>query len=1070
MERRDPDGPAAGSADAFAQTVAPDTQPSPAGPASERPTDPRPSPKPVAGSFAARRPDPDKTLDQAAGGGPDPDGLPEVDSEHYVAEAEVARGGMGRILAARDRRLGRPVAIKELIQLGGEAEIRFRREALITARLQHPGIVPVYEAGRWPSGEPFYAMKLVAGRPLDKVIGEARTLPDRLALLPRILAATEAIAYAHSQRVIHRDLKPANILIGDFGETVVIDWGLAKDLDAVDDEAAPGTRTATRRAGSTSGPTTPQIRRSPYAPPAAGAGRGGSGRAGDGVVVEPTTGDTSTLTVVGSVMGTPAYMAPEQARGEVVDERADVFSLGAMLYHVLSGVPPYEAKTATDVIAAAVLGRVVPLVERAPRVPRDLLAIVSRAMAAEPAERYATAGELVDELRRFLTGQLVGAHRYTAWQRVNRFVRRHRAAVAISAIAIAGFVVGGTIAVRRIVEARDRAETQGQLAIKHRHAAERLVDFMQTDLTKRLEPLGRLDLMVPLGTEVKHYFEDLADEPGGMRPEDIDRMARALRSIAYADDKSGNADAAIASWHEIEDRLRGLLKVAPDDAGAYERKLILAQTEVDLGRAIYARGQVDEAAALYTGAAAALGQLLIQQPNHRATLLAAGDAHDLLGDLLRNHGKLDESVEEYTAARLVRDQVARGVDPADDREAVFALSMSHFKLAAVHFARGETSQSLIEYRACARLRDSLAEVEPDNPVWQQGQVQVAIQIADLQRETGDLAGAVATYEISLPIADGLVRRDPANTEWRRYRGNMLSDFGFTLVDKADFAAALDRFHQARDNHQELVTRDPANASWQVDMSRILTRTGDAHLSLGDYPSALEVLEQARSIRKALVARNPKNDVWKRLLAWSSVKLAQLYSQRRATGDRPRALAAQEEALALRTELVAGAPSNAGLKNELASSHINLARVLLRDAGGRVPPRVTDLLATGVTLAQALVDGDPVNMEWKETLVQGLYAQALVTTTARDSAGARAALEPAIKVAEDVIVRSPDSSYWRGTLAELLEATANVDIADGKPEDAAVHRRAAFAAIEPVVQAGRLPAYRKSLYNRLKAYR
>ena len=254
--------------------------------------------------------------------------------------------------------------------------------------------MPVYEAGRWPTGEPFFAMKLVSGRPLDRVIAEARTLDDRLALLPRIAAAADAIAYAHSQRVIHRDLKPANVLIGDFGETVVIDWGLAKDLDAGD------------------GPDS-QRRPAPARPSRPSVEPARSGKRG------PHSTGSSTLTVAGAVMGTPAYMAPEQARGEPVDQRADVFALGAMLYHLLAGVPPYNARTATDVIAAAALGKVVPLDERERRAPGELVAIVERAMAQVPGDRYANAGELAEELRRFLTGQLVSAHRYTALQRVD---------------------------------------------------------------------------------------------------------------------------------------------------------------------------------------------------------------------------------------------------------------------------------------------------------------------------------------------------------------------------------------------------------------------------------------------------------------------------------------------------------------------------------------------------------------------------------------------------------------------------------------------------------------------------
>src|SRR5262245_52644787 len=250
------------SSAAFAVTVAPEAP-------SEPPTDPRstpiaptqtPPPPPVlpdgTTSGAVTRPrtwkdlESDATLDAPTSG--DGPALPVVSAAHYRADREIARGGMGRIVAAEDQRLRRAVALKELLEPAPEQLGRFQREALITARLQHPGIVPVYEAGRWPSGEPFFAMKLVSGRPLDRVIADAATLEDRLALLPRIAAATEAFAYAHSQRVIHRDLKPANILIGEFGETVVIDWGLAKHLDDLD-SLEPERRVAKPAVASTAG-------------------------------------------------------------------------------------------------------------------------------------------------------------------------------------------------------------------------------------------------------------------------------------------------------------------------------------------------------------------------------------------------------------------------------------------------------------------------------------------------------------------------------------------------------------------------------------------------------------------------------------------------------------------------------------------------------------------------------------------------------------------------------------------------------------------------------------------------
>lgn len=160
------------------------------------------------------------------------------DPQRYDVVGEHGRGGLGRVLRAFDRRLGRTVAIKELLHRGNENEARFVREALLTARLEHPSIVAVHDAGRWPSGDRFYSMKLISGRSLKELINERPLLSDRLGLLSNLIAVADAVAYAHSHGVIHRDLKPANIIVGDYGETAVIDWGLAKELSETAEDAA----------------------------------------------------------------------------------------------------------------------------------------------------------------------------------------------------------------------------------------------------------------------------------------------------------------------------------------------------------------------------------------------------------------------------------------------------------------------------------------------------------------------------------------------------------------------------------------------------------------------------------------------------------------------------------------------------------------------------------------------------------------------------------------------------------------------------------------------------------------
>lgn len=361
--------------------------------------------------------------------------LPEVITDRYRITGEVGRGGIGRVLHALDQVLDRPVALKELFSANDAMRRRFIREALITARLQHPSIVPVYDAGHLGDRSPFYAMKLVAGQPLDRSIAEATTLAQRLALLPSVLAVADAVAYAHSERIIHRDLKPMNVLIGKYGETIVIDWGLAKDL-AVDDRDA--------------------LDAGPY-------------RAAD-----------LDRTVAGAVLGTPAYMAPEQAAGEAVDERADVYALGAILYHVVSGAIPHEGNTLEEMVGRVIRGDVRPLTEREPEIPRDLAAIVHKAMALAPSERYPNAQRLADDLRRYLTGQLVGSHTYAMRELVRRWIKRHRGAVTVGLAALVVVGVVAALAIRNIVIARGEATASREEA--RRRLAASYVDRAGTEL------------------------------------------------------------------------------------------------------------------------------------------------------------------------------------------------------------------------------------------------------------------------------------------------------------------------------------------------------------------------------------------------------------------------------------------------------------------------------------------------------------------------------------------------------------------------------------------------------------
>jgi serine/threonine protein kinase len=294
---------------------------------------------------------------------------PELPDARYSLIEEIGRGGMGTVYLATDEPLGREVAIK-VCNATPAADVarRMRDEAQILARLEHPGIVPVHEVGTLADGRTFYVMKRVRGRTLLEHLREVPELGERLRIFERVC---EPVAFAHAHGVIHRDLKPDNVMVGAFGEVLVMDWGVAKTLR----QAEPVPAATTEPGETTRGRTEP-----------------------------------------GTVLGTRGYMAPEQAApGVTVDERADVFALGAILLTLLTGAPPDDEGAEADPFAAA------------RGLPKPLRAICARAMAREPARRYPSVGALVADVARFRSGVAVEAHRESMLERGTRLARTYRA-------------------------------------------------------------------------------------------------------------------------------------------------------------------------------------------------------------------------------------------------------------------------------------------------------------------------------------------------------------------------------------------------------------------------------------------------------------------------------------------------------------------------------------------------------------------------------------------------------------------------------------------------------------------
>jgi eukaryotic-like serine/threonine-protein kinase len=306
--------------------------------------------------------------------------IPDLGGTHYRLLERVARGGMGVVYAAEDEKLQRRVALKILDVPGTEGDLanRLIREARVLAQLEHSGIVPVHDVGTLADGRVFYTMKFVEGQRLDKYIASVNSVPDRLRLFLRVC---DAVGFAHVRGVLHRDLKPANIMVGPFGEVLVMDWGLAKILrENVSSNARATDPEAT-------------VFDKPKAPT----------RANDDTEI-------SVVTEHGTVMGTPGYMSPEQARGDVehLDARSDIFSLGALLRFLLTG----QAEGVS--------------IPEGPRLDKSLAAICAKATTAAPAGRYPKVQELALDVSRYLDGLAVGAHRESLFEKAGRFYRRYR--------------------------------------------------------------------------------------------------------------------------------------------------------------------------------------------------------------------------------------------------------------------------------------------------------------------------------------------------------------------------------------------------------------------------------------------------------------------------------------------------------------------------------------------------------------------------------------------------------------------------------------------------------------------
>lgn len=681
---------------------------------------------------------------------------------------EIGRGGCGVVESVEDRTLHREVVIKRIssAEVSDEAVARFLNEARITGQLEHPGIVPVHELGIDDQGLPYYAMKRLRGVTLAQCIVDYRQLPLGAArqraghdLLRRFVSVCQTLAFAHGRGIIHRDLKPANIMVGELGETVVLDWGLARSVR----RPQPGAGEATLALG-------------PASRTRAGNGGSGVGSNADHRVNHPSgrVSPAGFQTLHGVVMGTAAYMSPEQARGCNGDltERSDVFSLGVILYEILSGVSPFQSTTVENTLQRITSCDYRPLDQIVRGIPRPLRAICHRALRAEPGQRYADARELADDLENCLAGNRVSACQERWWERLDRFAENHRTLVratflGVVAVTLVALVSAGLLFRSWRTETGARQAASAALARAEGLAlAERAArETAQTRLEAARQAADRW--LIDLSGDLQFY--------PGLAPLRADLLTQAQQH-----------------YEALLEQDRETSQLAPESAWCLIR----------LGDLARLQGRPEEADQRYALAAGQLRKWIAGTPAEETTGRENARvqlANALIGRLLAGTpaGPGQDGPVQWIAEAetIAKELVSEKPDWIEPRNALVRLKLVAARRAAAS-ATWDVADQLI--------REALPHVEilvqqDDSPRQQKLRLTLLEDHLAALQQLGQPGATIAACEDLLQFHDRLVARNPDRPDWLEGRSLAFSTLGACQLNQGQSRQAVDAWQRAAED-------------------------------------------------------------------------------------------------------------------------------------------------------------------------------------------------------------------------------------------------------------------------------
>jgi serine/threonine protein kinase len=836
----------------------------------------------------------------------------------FQLQKMIAQGGMGEVWEGIQVSLGRVIAVKRLRRDLVDPAINedpattfyaeaFRQEALTAAGLEHPNIVPVHDLGADEDGTPLLAMKLVRGQPWDRMIVEdwVRYPPEEFLArhLPILMQVAQAVSYAHSRGVVHRDLKPSQVMVGSYGEVLLMDWGLALTFDR-DRLANFAESTVVRRL---------------------------------------TTRATAT-----NPAGTPAFMAPEQTQqtSEGLGPWTDVWLLGGTLYHLLTCTPPYAAPDVRVTFLQAKAGIVDPPAERSPNrfIPADLAALAMRALHPDINERLPSAQDLVAGIEEYLTGagrrrqsseatdaiaegmqaraedaadyEWFGAQlarlqnaevlwpgnpevpllrgrlgeayadaairsgdltlaraqaaalppgdaragllaRVDSGERmIRRRERQRRLALATAGALLVAIAAGTMVSNRALTREREAARSERDAANiarlnekRARRGAEELISYMVDDLQDDLMPIGRTKLLEDLANRALAYYESLPDDDQDSLV-DANRM-EALNTLSMVNRQAGDMRKAHEYISEAEAISREVVRRNPSDLRARNR---LGQNLIQKATSHFNLGEPDLAVAAARESVAIYREALGTRPGDRDLLIGLGTALTAVTTLMEDLGRVEEAITSGHAAIEVLGE-ANAADPSDYEASRFlarALDALAIQYQVLH--RHDEARALIE-RGLA-LREASALARPDD----QRVTMALLTSHDLlgkdASRVDDRPRARRHYTEAVELSRTLMRLDPNNVDWRVFLSASLSQLAGIDLREGGTDIALERFEQALGIMEQVCAANPDNRAWREDLATDLGNTAGVYIELGRLDEARAKLDRAAVLIDELLALTP----------------------------------------------------------------------------------------------------------------------------------------------------------------------------------------------------------------------